>query len=142
MLAGHLALLTASLFTGAAIYINVAEQPARLTLDDPALLAEWKPSYQRGFIMQASLAVISGLFGLAAWWTANEWWWVIGAILILANWPFTLFGIMPVNNKLQAVPIEKADAVSRALIVKWGYLHGVRSGLGISATLAYLWALN
>jgi len=142
MLAGHLALIAASLFTGAAVYINVAEQPARLGLDDRALLAEWKPSYQRGFAMQASLAVISGVFGLLAWWAANDGWWAAGAVLMLANWPYTLLGIMPVNNKLNAIAFEKADSTSRALIVKWGYLHAVRSGLGVTATLVYLWALN
>ena len=142
MLAGKIALIIAAAFTGAALYVNIAEQPARLTLDDRALLAEWKPSYQFGAPMQASFAMISGAFGLLAGLLTEDWTWVFGAVLILANWPYTLLGILPLNHRLNAIAPDQANATSRALIERWGRLHAYRTALGFTATLAYLWALD
>ena len=141
MLAGLLALTTASAFSGAAFYINAVEPPARLMLDDKALLAQWKPSYARGYTMQAGLAIVSGILGLIAGWQTKDWRWVVGAMLILANWPYTLLGIIPTNNRLKAVAPDAAGPRSRTLIETWGRLHAVRTTLGIAAALVYLWAL-
>jgi hypothetical protein len=141
MTIGLLALTVAALFSGAALYVNIAEQPARLLLDDRALLTEWKPAYKRGALMQASLALIGFLLGLAAWWQAPRAGLLIGAAAIIAPWPWTLLVIKPVNDQLLATAPDQAGAASRALIEKWGTLHAVRTALGTVATLAFLWAL-
>lgn len=140
MIVGQLAIVAAALFAGAAFYINVAEQPARLRLDDRALLIEWKPAYKRGLAMQASLAIVGGLFGLIAWWMTGDRRWIVGAVVLIANWPWTLFGIMPTNRRLMETEPDNAGPESRALIEIWGHLHAVRTILGIVATLIFLWA--
>ena len=142
MLIGLLTLTVAAIFTGAALYVNVAEQPARLRLDNRALLTEWQPSYKHGFAMQAPLAIAGFVLGLMAWWFSGNWRWIVGAVLIVANWPYTLLGVMPTNHRLEAITPDQAGPEVRALIEKWGALHAVRSALGALATLAFLWALN
>ena len=137
MLVGPLALIAAALFTGAAIYISVAEQPARMALDDAAALAEWQPAYARGAPMQASLAIVGFLLGLGAWWQSGAWLWLFGAVLLVANWPYTLVCIMPVNRKLMAI---EPGPDSRALLQLWGRLHAGRSLLGCGAVLCMLGA--
>jgi hypothetical protein len=138
MVFGLLALIAAAIFTGAALYVNAAEQPARLSLDDRALLTEWKPSYKRGAAMQAPLALLGCLLGLIAWWQTSHGGFLIGAIAIIAPWPWTLIGIKPTNDVLLATEPDRAGPQTRALVVKWGALHGVRTALGALATLAFL----
>ena len=142
MLAGQVALALAAVFAGAALYVNLAEQPARLTLDDRALLAEWKPSYDKGKMMQASLALLATLLGLLAAYESGRAIWLLGAALMLASWPYTVIVIMPTNRALQATPIESAGPETRRLIETWGRLHAARTAFGIAGTLAFLWALN
>jgi Domain of unknown function (DUF1772) len=135
---GLLALVVAALFTGAAFYINFAEQPARLGLDDRALLEQWKPSYKNGFMLQASLAVIGFLLGTWTFLATGKLLWLVGALVLVSNWPYTYIGIMPTNHRLNAISASEAGPASRALIVRWGHLHAVRTALGALATCIFL----
>jgi Anthrone oxygenase len=142
MLSGLFALTVAALFTGAASYVNFAEQPARLELKDRHLLAEWKKSYPLGFAMQATLALIGFILGAIAWWQTGKLAFLAGALLILANWPWTLIAIMPTNKALMATDLGNAGPETRALIVKWGGLHAVRTALGALSVISFLFALS
>jgi uncharacterized membrane protein len=138
MIAGHIALVIAAVFAGAAVYINIAEHPARRSLDDQSMLTQWKPAYKRGFAMQASLAVAGFLLGLLAWWQTGAWFWLAGALVLVANWPYTLLVMMPVNNTLMSTNPASAGPESRELLERWARLHAVRTALGFAATLLFL----
>ena len=140
MIVGQLALIAAAAFAGAAIYVNVAEQPARLVLDDRAMLAQWKRSYDSASVMQAGLALVACALGVIAFFLSHDWRWLLGALLILAPWPWTIFVIMPVNRRLKATAPDAAQNDTRASVEHWGRLHAGRSAFGIAATLVYLWA--
>lgn len=137
MIISLVALLSATLFTGAAFYITLVEHPARLGLGDGPMLQQWQPSYKRALPIQSGLAVIGGLAGLIAGYLTKDWLWVAGSVALLANWPFTLLAIFPVNKRLMALNPRLADFESRAMLVHWGRLHGVRSFLGAAAMLLF-----
>ena len=63
-------------------------------------------------------------------------------MLLVANWPYTMLAIMPLNNELMALDPAAGVGRSRPMIERWGQLHAGRSALGAAATLVFLWALN
>ncbi len=141
MMFGVLALLTAALFAGAAFYVSFAEHPARSEIDDRAQLQQWKFAYRRGTLMQGTLATLGFLLGIAAWWQSRDELYIVGAILMGANWAYTALMIMPVNNELKSIALDDAGEESHTLLRRWGKLHVKRTMLGTGATLLFLWAV-
>jgi hypothetical protein len=139
MLVGQLAIVAAAIFFGAALYVSIAEQPARRDLDSASLLSEWRSAYKRGFAMQAPLALIGFLLALIAAWQSANWRWVLGGLLLVANWPYTLLRVMPINRRLMA-PSVVPGPETRRLIDQWATLHLRRTALGFAATALLVWA--
>ena len=142
MLAAVLGLVAAALFSGTALYVNIVEQPARLHLDDRALLTQWKPAYAGGTRMQAPLAAIGFLLGALACWQTGVAGFGVGSAFMLANIPWTLLVIMPVNHRLTATEPGQADTQTRALVQRWAQLHAVRTLFGFVAVLAFVIGLH
>ncbi len=136
-----LAVVLAAAFFGIALYINLAEQPARLALTDISQLEQWKVSFGVGFALQGSLTIAAGISGIAAWWTNRDWRWLVGGVLMLANWPWTLIVIAPINSDLLAISADAAGQASRALIEQWGVVHAGRTVISLAAVGFFLWAM-
>ncbi len=133
-----LATLSGTLFAGAALYINVAEHPARMGLDTRMAALQWAPSYRRATWLQAPLALSSLICGVSAWLLGAGSQWLIAALLIGAVVPFTFAAIMPTNNALLATDRDLGSDETRALLVRWGWLHAVRTVLSLIGAAIYL----
>jgi hypothetical protein len=136
-----IATLSAALFAGAALYINVVEHPARMGLETSAAASQWAPSYKRATWLQAPLALLSFLAGVAAWMMGGVVLWLVAAVLIMAVVPFTFIVIMSTNHMLLAPGRDLRSPETRALLEKWGKLHSARTGLSLLATVLFIWLL-
>jgi hypothetical protein len=129
------------IFTGAAVYVSLVEHPARLSCGTEVAARQWAPSYRRATVMQATLAVASGIMGVMTWVHGEGITWLWAALLILANVPYTLLVIRPTNSRLMAPGRDLASAETQTLLEQWGRLHAVRSVLGLAASVLYVCAL-
>jgi hypothetical protein len=140
MIWGSFALAFAAAFAGAAIYVNWVEQPARLKLDDEALLGEWGPSDSRGVALLSIFALIAAIFGLVAFFETNDVRWAYGALVAIAAWPYAFFVMSPLNN--QILSLRESDiGAARALVRQWGLIESGFAALGVISAAIFLWAL-
>jgi Anthrone oxygenase len=124
------ALLCAGLFAGAALYVSLVEHPARLECGPALAIAEFGPSYRRGGVMQASLAVGGCLSAVAAWTQGSPTPVLIAGLLLGVLIPFTLIVILPTNKRLLDAGLDRSAPETAALLARWGRLHAVRSVVG------------
>ena len=135
------ATLASGIFAGAAVYINFVEQPARLSCSVELAVTEWRPSYKRGTLMQAPLALVGSLAALISWWFDRDLAWLIGGLLLLLIVPFTLVVIFPTNKRLESQGLDLRSEEARRLLRHWGRLHAVRSILSVVAFIIFLFVL-
>ena len=137
-LAELIATLSSGLFTGASIYINLVEHPARMQTGIRPALAQFAPSYHRATVTQVSLAIAGFLSALIAWRFRSDVRWLIGGGLLVSVVPFTALVILPTNKRLLDPATANDLDLAEKLLTRWGRLHAVRSVLSLASLLMFL----
>lgn len=126
-----IAAAAASLFAGGALYASLVEHPARMACGPPMAVAQFRTSYPRGTRLQASLAIVGCLAGAGAWLAGASSSWMLAGLTLGFVVPFTLAVIVPANRRLGDQGLSPDSPEARQLLRRWGYLHLVRTVLGL-----------
>jgi len=121
------AILSSTLFAGAALYVSLVEHPARLSCGTELAATEFGPSYKRATVMQVVLAVLAAIAGVIRGFLSGDPIWFVGAAAIIAVIPFTLVVMLPINNRILEPARDKTSTETRSLLERWGRLHAVRT---------------
>lgn len=138
-IAEFVAVLSCSLFTGAAVYVSLVEHPARMQCGVEIAATEFPPSYRRGTVMQVTSATLGLLSSISAWLSGATFWWLVGGIVLGSVIPFTLIVILPTNKLLLNPTLDKRSVEAERLLTRWGALHAVRTVLSGVAMLLFLY---
>ncbi len=136
------AIFAAGLFSGAAVYVNLVEHPARVQCGTELAVTEFGPSYHRAAIMQAVLALTGLVAGTGAWLSGSGVWWLVGAMILGSVIPFTLLVIFPTNKRLLDPALDRKSEKARQLLAQWARLHMVRSMLSVAAFVLFVCLLR
>jgi hypothetical protein len=138
---GLFAFASTLVFFGAALYINIVEQPSRLLLDARSIVREWMWSNRRGFVMLAVLAIVSAFLGYADYIRSGDVRWLIGGTIILSSFPYAYFVITPVNILLYGARRNVPSSTIRELMRDWGLLEWGQTAIGLAACCMYGWPI-
>ncbi|MBV8745004.1 MAG: DUF1772 domain-containing protein [Xanthobacteraceae bacterium] len=138
---GLIAFAAACAFVGVGLYINIAEQPARLGLAPSAMMREWTPSNRRGFILLSALALLSTILAFAYFARTGDIRWTIGGTIMLASGLYAYYVIEPVNFVRYTFEKDAPESVARELMREWGLVEWGLVAIGLWACGIFAWAL-
>src|SRR5688500_4386574 len=133
MFAEILSFVFTGLFAGAALYVSLVEHPARMANTLGVALAEFRPSYKRAAVMQATLAAAGAVAAIGAYFLGRGVSTLVAGIVLATVIPFTLIVIMPINRQLLDESRTARTDDTEVLLEKWGKLHNVRTIAGLLA---------
>jgi ACR3 family arsenite efflux pump ArsB len=136
-----IAFAAACVFLGAALYITIVEQPARMSLAPGAMVKEWQPSNRRGFVMLSVIALAAAVLAYADFAASRDARLLAGGTVMLASWLYAFFVVVPVDVMIVSLPAGRARAAVRSLMRDWGLLEWGQTAIAAAACVLLGWVV-
>lgn len=131
--------LFSGLFSGASVYINVAEHPARMECGTQLATTVFPKSYARASVLQISYVLLTSASGVLAYYSTKDVCFLFTAGGMFSIIPYTMLLMMPTNKKLmQAAKDQAFSPATNGMLVSWNQRHLVRSVVSIAMFVANL----
>jgi hypothetical protein len=124
----------AELFTGAALYIVLVEQPARVGSRSSLAVAQFRASLPRAERMQPALLISALLAASYAYWQQPSALRLTAILLLSSIVPLTFVFVLPINRRLLSGQEEDHVAHGMQLVQRWGRLHTLRTVLALAGS--------
>lgn len=132
--------ISIGMFAGGAIYINVVEHPARMTLmDTKTCHKQWKESFDRARVFQGRLALLGAVSSVGVYFCkpSSGLTFLLGGCTMALIFPYTIFilkpaSIDPIYADYDKLVARDSEEFVRNTIEKWNKYHAVRSVLSLT----------
>ncbi len=135
-------LLSTGIFAGAALYVSLVGHPARTQCGVETATTKFHPNYRRAVALQAPMAAMGCVGAMLLCGDRESWLWLPVAVALGSVIPLTLLMIVPTNNKLLDPSLDRRSDKAEKLLVRWSWMHGIRTALGIGSFIVVLVSLG
>ncbi len=120
-------LVLMALIFGYGFSASAVSYPAMITSSREVAVGYFKPFFHKSNRLQLVLSITVLFLSLIISYLTGIWLWFTGAVILQISGPYTIFVLMPVNNRIMA---ENADIHSDQMtkdLGDWGKLHFPRT---------------
>lgn len=120
-------LILMAMIFGYGFSASAVTYPAMMASTRVAAVNFFSPFFHKSAHLQLglSLAVVPVSFAIS--YLTGNWWWLAGSVLLQLSGPYTIFVLMPVNNRIMAQGADiDSDQMTKDL-GSWGRLHFPRT---------------
>lgn len=112
---------------GIALTASVIVHPILIMSKKETAIEVFKPFFDKTHIWVLVLSIVITILALIYSIMTGNWWWFGISMLMHLNGPYTIFFMMPTNNRLMDKDVDPLSEQTATDIKKWGSLHLIRT---------------